>query len=101
LFDESAEAIELRIPEHFVMPQPGKRAGGRALPQRATHHPPRLASRDEPGLLEDAEMLDEPGQRHPVRRRQLAHRAFAVAQVRKDGTARGIGERAEHGIERR
>ncbi len=100
MFDESAEAIELRVPEHFVMAQPGERAGGRPLPQRATHHPPRLAPRDESGLLQDAEVLDEAGQRHPMRHRQLADGALAVAQLRKDGAPSRIGERAEDGVQR-
>lgn len=45
-------------------------------------------------------MLDEPGQRHRVRRSQLADRALARAQLREDGPAGGVRQRAEDGVER-
>ena len=99
MFDEGAEAIQLLGPEHFVMTQPRKRPRGRPVPQCAADDPPGLSSRNQAGLLEDADVLDEAGERHAVRRRQLAYRSLAVAELRQHCTARGVGQGAEHGIE--
>ena len=44
-------------------------------------------------------MFHEPGQRHLVRRRQLAYRELAFGERLEDAAARGIGERGEHNIE--
>ena len=59
-----------------------------------------LLPRDQARLLEDAEVLDETGQRQVERLRELAHRRRSCAQPGEHRAAGRVGERVEHGIER-
>ena len=79
--------------------EPLERALERAALQTATHDAADLVARDEPGILQDAQMLDKTRQRHPERLGQLADRMLAVAELRQHGAPRRIGERAEYGVE--
>ena len=79
--------------------QPLERAPEGAALQTAAHHAADLVAGDEPGVLQDAQMLDEAGERHAERRGQLADRTLALPQLREDGAPRRVGERAEHGVE--
>ena len=94
-----AQAVEPGIPEGFLPVQPFERARQRPALQPTIHDAADLAARDETRVFEDAQMLDEAGQRHSEGIRQLSDRAFPLPQSCKHGTARGIGQRAEYGIE--
>jgi len=63
------------------------------------HHPPDLVTLDEARVLQDAEVLEEAGQRHVERFGQLAYRRVAFAQPDEHGAARRVGQRAEHRVE--
>ena len=81
--------------------QPLERAPEGAALQTAAHHAADLVAGDEPGVLQDAQMLDEAGERHAEWLGQLADRLLAAAEPGQHRAPRGIGERAEHGVELR
>jgi hypothetical protein len=94
-----AQAVEPRIPELLVALQPRERGLQRTALELTAHHAAGLFPLDETRILQNSEMLDEPRKRHAERLGQLAHRSFAVSELGEHGTPRGIGERAENGIE--
>jgi hypothetical protein len=98
-FEKRAQAIDPRVPEGFVTIEPFERALERAPLQPAIDDPADLVARDEPRILEDVEMLDEAGQRHPERLGQIADRLFPGAQPRERRPAGRVGQRAEDGVE--
>lgn len=94
-----AQTVEPGIPEFLVPIQPLERALQRASLQLAAHHAANLLPCDEPRILEDREMLDEAGERHPERLGQRADRTLAVTEPREHGAPGRVGQRAEHGVE--
>jgi hypothetical protein len=54
--------------------------------------------RDEAGVLEDANVLHDGGERHAVGACTVGERSFAEHEGSKDGAAGGVGKRAEGGI---
>ena len=60
-----------------------------------------LFPRDEPRMVQDAQMLRDGGQRHFERARQLAYRSIVPRETREHRPARRIGERRESRVERR
>lgn len=55
---------------------------------------------NEPGALEDADVLRRGGKRHLARLRQLGDRSLPGGETTEHVSPRQIGERAEHSIER-
>ena len=94
-----AQAIEPRIPEFFLAVQPVERALERAALQPAIDDPAHLVALDETSVLEDAEVLDEAGERHGKGMGQVAHRLLAETQAGEHRTPRGVGECAKNRIE--
>lgn len=101
MLQKGAQTVQPGIPELFVPIQPRERALERAPLEPATDHAADLATFDESRFFEDAEMLDEAGQRHRKGIGQCADRAFSVAQPRQHRTPRGIGERGKDGVQMR
>lgn len=95
-----AQAVEPVVPERLVAIEPLARGGERAGLEAAAHDAARLLAFDEARALEDREVLDEPGQRHGVRLRQVPHGLFALAKPCEHRASRRIGQRAEHVVER-
>ena len=56
---------------------------------------------EEAGGFEDAQMFGNGGQRNAKGFRQFSDRGFSLAQAGQDGAARGIGKRAEGGVQER
>jgi len=79
--------------------QPLERALVRPALKPAVHDTADLAALDETGCFEDVQVLDESGQRHPERIRQVANGTFALAQSREHRPPRRIGQRAEDRVE--
>ena len=94
------QAVEARVPEFFVALQPIHSSFQRTALELTTHHSAGLAPYDEPGIFQNAQMLDESRQRHRKRLRKFADRSFAVLEPGEHGPARGIGEGAENRVER-
>jgi len=99
LIEIAGERIELLGPELLVARHPhGGFFHGRGG-ELAAHHPPLLRPRDEPGVLEHAQVLEEAGKRHLVRVGKLGHRAVAFGERLKHAAPGAVGKRGEHGIE--
>ena len=65
----------------------------------AAHHPPRLGARDQAGVLQDAQVLHEPGQRHVVLLRELGHVGVAFGERLQDVAPRPVGKRPEQRVQ--
>jgi hypothetical protein len=98
-FQKRAQSIELRVPEFLVALEPRNGALQGAAFKLAADNAASFLSLDEPGVLQDAEMLHESGQRHAERLGQLSHGVLAPAKLRKDGASRRISKRAEDPVE--
>ena len=98
-FEPGSKAVEPRVPERFVAVEPLARLAQRAPLQPAADHAAFLLPHDQPGVLEDVQVLQEAGQRHRERSREIADRLLAAFQSRQHGAPRRIGQRAEHGVE--
>jgi hypothetical protein len=100
LIEITGERIELLGPELLVARHPGRGRLHRRGAELAAHHAAFLVALDEPGVLEHAQVLHEPGQRHVVGRRELAYREIALAKRIEDAAPRRVRQGGEHGIER-
>ena len=101
LGQEVGEAVEVLLPPGPPGRQP---LLGRAQARRLDLHGADTADLlrlHQPGGLEHLHVLDDRGQRHGERLRQLAHRRRAVAEPFDDGTAGRIGEGLEGVVEHR
>jgi len=99
LIEIAGERIELLGPELLVARHPhGGFFHGRGG-ELAAHHPPLLRPRDEPGVLEHVEVLEEAGKRHLVRVGKLGHRAVAFGERLKHAAPGAVGKRGEHAVE--
>jgi len=100
LVEITAERVEPLGPELLIARDPGRGHLERRRGEPAADHAAFLAALDQPGVLEHAQVLHEPRQRHVVRRGQLAHRGIAAAAERlKDAAAGAVGERREYAVE--
>lgn len=70
-------------------------AGG----QRAVHGAPFLFARDEPGVLEYAQVLHEAGQGHAMRSCECRHRTLALGERSEDAPSRRIREGRKNRIQ--
>ena len=95
----TAERVQLAGPELLVVRDPLRRTLQPLGPQRALHDAALLRALDQPGLLEDAQVLHESGQRHVVRGGELADRPAVVRELGDHRAARPVGERGEEGVE--
>jgi hypothetical protein len=96
---KSSERVEPLLPEFAVAPQPLGCVLHRSGRERAAYDPTLLLPRDQPGVLEDAEVLHESRQGHRKRAGELGDRAAAAGEQAHHLPARGIGERGENGVE--
>jgi hypothetical protein len=95
----TSKTVELRIPERLRLGEPAVDRIKGADVDLAALHAAVLHGGHKARRLEHAKMLEDRGQRHVERLGQLAHRRPAAGQPREHGTARRIGERAEHRIQ--
>ena len=77
------------------------RLAERAGVQPAAHDTPALLPFDEARALEDVQVLEEARERHPEGFRKLADRMPAARKKGQHSPPRGVGERAENGVEGR
>jgi hypothetical protein len=95
------EVVEPALPLLAERSQPGVDVLQRADDQFAGAPLCVLAVPDEPGLLEDPQVLRDRRLAQPERSAELGHRRRPVGEPREDGAARGICERGEGPIEER
>jgi hypothetical protein len=99
LIQVTCKRIKLLAPEFLVARHP---SGG--VPQRrgrelAAHDPPFLGPRDQARILEHVQVFHEPGKRHVVGSRELAHREAVAAQRLEDVAPRAIGQRCKQCVQ--
>jgi len=63
------------------------------------HHPALLRAPDQAGVLQDAQVFHEAGQRHVVRLRQLGHVGLAFRERLQDMPPRAVGKRREQRVQ--
>jgi hypothetical protein len=100
LIEIAPERVELVGPELFIARHPGGRGFHGRGRELAAHHAAFLAALDQPRVLEHTQVLEEPGQRHIVRRRELGYRQAAAREFLQHPPACRVCERREHGVER-
>ena len=87
------------FPERFVLAEPPARFGERLSRQSAIRDAADPRARDQPRLLEDAQVLGNGRSRNVERLAELADGTRSASQLLEDRSARGIGQRPEHRIE--
>jgi hypothetical protein len=97
---KSGECVEPLLPELAVAGEPFRRILHGARRQGAVDHPAFLFLPDQSGVLEDAQVLHESGQRHRKRLRELGDRPAAACESVDYMPARVVGKRGENTVER-
>jgi hypothetical protein len=100
LFKERAQPVEPCAPEAVLCVHPAQRGHERAALHVHAMQAPVAFAHDEPGVLEHAHVPGDGGRRHAERFGQLAHARRPRGQPLEHATTSGVGERAEHGVER-
>jgi len=100
LLEVAAERLEPFLPEHAVVGDPVRGGPHRLRLEAAVVDATLLAARQQPGALEDAQVLRDGRQRDRERARQLRHGDVGrLGQPRQDRATRRIGEGAERGVQ--
>lgn len=93
------QRIELSFPERPVILEPAGGPPERGGHQAAKPDPSRLDGGDQPGALEDAEVLEEGGKRNVVRRREGGYRPLSLAEGAQHRAADRVGQGDEGVVE--
>ncbi len=97
--DEFVQAFESRLEEFASRFDPFRFRFQAALPERAGSYPSDLVRDDEPGPLEDLDVLGHAGQRHLECFRQIGDRRVGAAELIDDPAAGWVGQGREGAIE--
>lgn len=95
------EAIDPRIPEAFVVAQPVIGASERAWVDAAVMDAPTDGAFHQSGSFQHLDVLRSCGERHPIRRRELADGVLAPGQSFEHGPTSLVTEGAEDEVEPR
>jgi hypothetical protein len=98
--EKPGKRIETLLPELAGVIEPVRRLLHRLRGESAAHHPALLLAPDEPGVLEDQQVLREARERHGKGTRELADRTAAGREQLHDPPAGRVGERGEDRVER-
>jgi len=96
LFQIAREGIELRLPKAPVFLDPSRRRFEWPAVELAAAQPALLLALDQPGRLQDVQVLGDRRQRHLEGLGQLPHRDLAQRQACQDRAPGWIGQRAEN-----
>jgi hypothetical protein len=99
LIEIALERVEPFFPEPPVALEPVGCLLERPRRERALDDPAFLPAREEPGALENSQVLHETRERHRRTARELADRRASRCEALDDRAARRIGERREDGVE--
>jgi hypothetical protein len=94
------EAIELVLPESPVGLEPLRGFLQWRRGEPAAADAPVAPPLDEPGALQHREVLADRGERHREGSGEVPDGRLAAGEAGEDGPARGVGERAEHDVQR-
>jgi hypothetical protein len=97
--EDFGETVERAFPEPARIGEPARSVDQRCAYEGDVVFPALAFARDQAGALEHAHVLGDGGQRHTERRGDLAHARRATREAGQDRPSRGVGKRAERGVE--
>jgi len=95
------EPLYPRIPEAFIAAQPVVGTRERSRVDAAVVDAPADGAFHEPGSFQRLDVLRGRGERHPIRRRELAHGVLTLGQSLEHAPPGLVTERAEDKVEPR
>src|SRR5262245_36425575 len=99
LLDNLVQLVEACVPELAILLDPGRLFLQSARADLAGAHAPDLLRGDEPGLLQDADVLLHAREGHAELPGKVSDRSVGTSQLFQDAASGGIRERGERGIE--
>src|SRR5581483_1651455 len=97
--DHLVQLVEPFVPELAIPLEPRHRFVQSLRAQAARPHAPDLLGRDEPRLLQNADVFFHARQRHLELLGQLRDRSVASSELLQHATPRGVRERGEGGVQ--
>ena len=98
--DHLVELVEARAPQLAIAVDPRRDLVEPALAERARPHAADLRRRDEPGMLQHADVLLHAGERHVEPLGEVRDRRIRPPELLQHAAPRGIRQRGERGVER-
>src|SRR5262245_49475862 len=99
LLDNLVQLVEARVPELAIPVDPGRLFLQSARTDLAGPHTPDLLRGDEPGLLQDADVLLHAREGHLEPFGKVRDRRVGTAELLQNSASGGVRERGERGIE--
>src|SRR5262245_60274926 len=93
------QLVEARVPELAIPLDPGRLFLQSARADLAGPHAPDLLRGDEPGLLQDADVLLHAGEGHVEPLGKVRDRSVGTAELLQNAASGGVRERGERGVE--
>src|SRR5499433_1783495 len=97
--DNLVQLVEACVPKLAIPLDPGRLVLQSAWADLAGPHAPDLLRGDEPGLLQDADVLLHAREGHVEPLGEVRDRSVATAELLQDAASGGVRERGERGIE--
>src|SRR5499426_3745143 len=97
--DNLVQLVEACVPELAIPLDPGRLFLQSARAELAGPHAPDLLRGDEPGLLQDADVLLHARERHVELPGKIGDRSICTSDVLQNAASGGVRERSERGIE--
>src|SRR5262245_50330455 len=97
--DNVVQFVEACVPELVIPPDPGRLFLQSARADLAGPHAPDLLRGDEPGLLQDADVLLHAREGHVELLGKVRNRSVGTPELLQNAAAGGVRERGERGIE--
>src|SRR5215470_7521274 len=97
--DNLVQLVEACVPELAIPLDPGRLFLQSARADLAGPHAPDLLRGDEPGLLEDADVLLHPREGHVEPQGKVRDRSVGTAELLQNAASRGVRECGERGVE--
>src|SRR5262249_33113756 len=99
LLDNLVQLVEARVPELAIPLDPGRLFLQSARAELAGPHAPDLLRGDQPGLLQDADVLLHPREGHVELHGKVRNRSVCAPELLQNAPSGGVRDRAERGIE--
>src|SRR5262249_8370877 len=99
LLDNLVQLVEARVPELAIPLDPGRLFLQSARAELAGPHAPDLLRGDEPGLLQDADVLLHAREGHMELLGKVRNRSVGTPELLQNAASGGVRERSERGIE--
>src|SRR5919197_6591816 len=97
--DNLVQLVEACVPELAIPLDPGRLFLQSARAELAGPHSPDLLRGDEPGLLQDADVLLHPREGHAELLGKVRDRSVCTSELLQNAASGGVRERGERGIE--